>query len=191
MRITGGTLTGRTVDCPEGEIRPTMDRVRESVFSILCSKTQGASLAEHSFLDLFGGSGIISLEASSRGSDPVWLVENDPVKIETILENVSIAEKKIECKFTSAELFIKRCKMQFDIIFADPPFPYKFHRQLIESCLKQGLLKESGLFIMHRPKERPLPDKIGNEAIGIVYRIDIRLYGRSTVDFYKHISSDI
>ncbi|MFW6253274.1 MAG: RsmD family RNA methyltransferase, partial [bacterium] len=62
MRITGGSLRGRVVKVPPGEIRPTMDRMRESMFSIL------GPLHGRSFLDLFGGSGIVALEAVSRGA---------------------------------------------------------------------------------------------------------------------------
>ena len=64
MRITGGTLCGRRIEMPDGIIRPAMDRMRESVFAIL------GDLSGRSFLDIFSGSGIIALEAASRGADP-------------------------------------------------------------------------------------------------------------------------
>ncbi len=71
MRITGGTIRGRRVVCPPGVIRPAMDRMRESMFSIL------GPLDGFSFLDLFTGSGLVGLEAWSRGARPVVLVEKD------------------------------------------------------------------------------------------------------------------
>jgi len=174
MRITGGTLRGRTVECPPGVIRPAMDRMRESLFAIL------GDLEGKSFLDLFSGSGICALEAASRGADPVYLVEKDQGKVKTILKNVSIAPKRIECKFMSVELFLKRSKQQFDIIYLDPPFPYKFHAGLIEMTGDLSVLKPGGLAIMHRPSEREIPEIIGN-----LERIDQRVYGRSIVDFYR------
>jgi 16S rRNA (guanine(966)-N(2))-methyltransferase RsmD len=173
MRITGGTLKGRNVLCPEGEIRPTMDKVRESFFSIL------GSLEGKSFLDLFGGSGAISLEAFSRGAAPVVLVENDKGKKETILSNISLAEGGITAKFMAAELFLQRNRQQFDIIFCDPPFPYRFHKELILRCDEGNLLNPGGIFLMHRPSERILPDTIGSFT-----RFDQRKYGRSIIDFY-------
>lgn len=173
MRITGGTLCGRTVECPQGVIRPAMDRMRESLFAIL------GDLTGKSFLDMFSGSGICALEASSRGADPVFLVEKDTLKIDTVLKNVSIAPHRIECKFMSVELFLKRTKESFDIIYLDPPFPYRFHASLIEMAGNLPVLKSGGQAIIHRPKEREMPDVIGNMT-----RTDQRVYGRSIVDFY-------
>jgi 16S rRNA (guanine966-N2)-methyltransferase len=71
MRITGGQYRGRVVKCPPGVIRPAMDRMRESLFSIL------GSLEGMSFLDMFSGSGVVGLEAASRGAKPVHVVEKD------------------------------------------------------------------------------------------------------------------
>jgi 16S rRNA (guanine966-N2)-methyltransferase len=150
-----------------------MDRMRESLFAIL------GDLEGKSFLDMFSGSGICALEAASRGADPVFLVEKDPLKVDTILKNVSIAPHRVECKFMSVELFLKRTKERFDIIYLDPPFPYKFHASLIEMTGSLPVLKEGGLSIIHRPKEREMPDAIGN-----MQKTDERAYGRSIVDFY-------
>ena len=160
MRITGGELKGRFTKCPDGVIRPAMDRMRESVFAIL------GDLSGKSFLDLFSGSGTIAIEAVSRGAENVVLCEKDKIKVKTVLENVSMTEKvmhkKIECHFMPVELFIKRTKTQFDIIFCDPPFPYKFHQDLIKSISDNNLLKENGIVLIHRPSEKDMPDVLGN-----------------------------
>ena len=179
MRITGGKLKGRIIKCPDGVIRPAMDRMRESVFSIL------GDLEGKSFLDLFSGSGTIAIEAVSRGAAHVELCEKDKIKINTVLENVSIAEKetglKIQCHFMPVEYFIKRCKSSFDLIFFDPPFPYKFHEQLVKQADEKGILNKNGMLMVHRPEEHFMPDKIGK-----LIRIDQRVYGRSIVDFYSY-----
>ena len=137
MRITGGTLAGRLVKVPDGVIRPAMDRMRESVFAGL------GDISGKSFLDLFSVSGIIALEAASRGADRVEAVEKDRVKSSTLIENARIASARIQCRFMAAELYIKRAprlkelaaapldtqaaaRRAFDIIFCDPPFPYQF-----------------------------------------------------------------
>lgn len=174
MRITGGTLKGRIVQCPQGIIRPAMDRMRESLFAVL------GNLEDKSFLDMFSGSGICALEAASRGANPVYLVEKDSLKIKTILKNVSIAPNKIECKFISVELFLQRSKESFDIIYFDPPFPYKYHQKLIEMVGNLPILKENGLALIHRPQECKMDDLIANMT-----KVDKRIYGRSIVDFYK------
>lgn len=182
MRITGGKLKGRIIKCPDGVIRPAMDRMRESVFSIL------GDLSGKSWLDLFSGSGTIAIEAVSRGSTDVELCEKDKIKINTVLENVSITEKdcgvKIKCHFMPVEYFIKRCKRQFDYIFFDPPFPYKFHEDIILQSDQNGLLSKNGIIMVHRPEEHFMPENIGN-----LVRFDQRIYGRSIVDFYKHKES--
>jgi len=136
MRITGGSLCGRIIKCPDGIIRPAMDRMRESLFSIL------GDLSGKSFLDLFAGSGVLSLEAASRGAEHIVLVEKDKIKINTIFENVSISPVKIQCHFMPVELFIMRNKEQFDYIFLDPPFPYKYHQDLILKCSRTNALKD-------------------------------------------------
>ena len=177
MRITGGVLKGRNIKCPDGIIRPAMDKMKESVFSIL------QDITDLSFLDLFSGSGSIAIEASSRGANPVTLVEKDKIKINTVLENVSIAPNKINCKFMAVELFLKRNKEQFDLIFCDPPFPYNFHEDLVGMCYKYNALKPTGTLMIHRPSEKKLPEKIEG-----LTRVDQRIFGRSIVDFYKIIT---
>lgn len=179
MRITGGTLKGRIIECPDGIIRPAMDRMRESVFSIL------GDLTGKSWLDLFSGSGTIALEAASRGATHIELCEKDKIKTSTLLKNVKISEElcgvKIQCHFMPVEYFIKRCKKSFDYIFFDPPFPYKFHEDLIAQADKNGMLAKDGTILVHRPEEHFMPDTIGG-----LHRTDQRIYGRSIVDFYKY-----
>ena len=180
MRITGGKLKGRIIKCPDGVIRPPMDRMTESVFAII------GDLTGKSWLDLFSGSGTIAIEAASSRASDIELCEKDKIKVNTVLENVSITEKeldtKIKCHFMPVEYFVKRCKRQFDFIFFDPPFPYKFHEQLILETDKKNLLNKDGTILVHRPEEHFMPDKIGN-----LTRTDKRIYGRSIVDFYKYV----
>ena len=178
MRITGGVLSGRIIKCPDGIIRPAMDRMRESIFAIL------GDLSGKSWLDMFSGSGTIAIEAVSRGATDVQLCEKDKIKISTILENVSITEKecgvRIGCHFLSVELFVKKCKDTFDYIFLDPPFPYKFRLDLLKSIDKQNILNPGGTVMVHFPEEDMLPEQIGGLLLS-----DKRIYGRSIVHFYK------
>lgn len=178
MRITGGKLKGRVIKCPDGIIRPAMDRMRESVFAIL------GDLEGKSWLDLFSGSGTIAIEAVSRGSKEVQLCEKDKIKIKQVLENVSITEKelgvKIGCHFMAVELFLKRCKDKFDYIFLDPPFPYKYRQDLLKIIEQRKLVKEGGFVMIHFPEEDMLPEQIGTLSLK-----DKRIYGRSIVNFYS------
>ncbi|MDR2901025.1 MAG: RsmD family RNA methyltransferase [Treponema sp.] len=173
MRITGGILCGRQVEVPDGVIRPAMDRMRESIFSIL------QDLNGKSFLDVFSGSGIIALEAASRGADPIEAVEMDPLKRKTILQNVAISPVKIQCRFMAAELYIKRAKRSFDYIFCDPPFPYKFKWDLVKKISESPLMVPGSRLLIHRPRE-----DYYDGTFESLEHIDKREYGRSIVDFY-------
>ena len=177
MRITGGIYCGRTIELPTAqlEIRPAMDRMRESVFAIL------GDMIGLSFLDLFSGSGIIALEAASRGAGPVTCVERDRAKFPVLLKNVSIAaDQRIECKAQPVELFLVRNKRPFDVAFLDPPFPYAFKIELLKALEKGSSLKAGGLVLIHFPKEDKLPKEIGSLTLE-----DERIYGRSIVRFYR------
>ena len=174
MRITGGVLRGRRVEVPGGVIRPAMDRMRESIFSIL------GDLTGCSFLDIFSGSGIIALEAASRGANPVEAVEMDPLKRKTILENVAISPVRINCRFMAAELYIKRAKQSFNYIFCDPPFPYKFKWDMVKNISVSPLMDSGSILLIHRPRE-----DYNDGPFGVLTHIDRREYGRSIVDFFK------
>ena len=181
MRITGGKLKGRVTQTPYGQmaIRPAMDKMRESVFAILDPVLEGKS-----FLDLFSGSGTIALEAVSHGANDVSLCEMDKSKAKIVFSNVKMAEEvgvRIKCHFMAVELFLKRCKGKYDFIFMDPPFPYKFRKELIETAGKRELLNEDGKLLIHYPEEDALPDRIGNLEL-----VDKRIYGRSIVNFYAY-----
>ncbi len=181
MRITGGKYRGRAVEVERGslEIRPAMDKMRESVFAIL------GDLSGLSFLDLFAGSGILALEAASRGASPVWCVEKDPAKFPTLLKNVSIANERIECKSMPAERFLLRNKEAFSIVFCDPPFPYRYRGELLASLAESPTVAPCGLVIIHFPKEDRLPPEIGALSLA-----DERTYGRSLVRFYRKGSTE-
>ncbi|GHV27725.1 methyltransferase [Spirochaetia bacterium] len=180
MRITGGILKGRTVEVPRsgrtvsGVIRPAMDRMRESVFGAL------GDLSGQSFLDLFSGSGIIALEAASRGANPVEAVEMDSVKRKTLIENVSLSPVRVQCHFIAVELYVRRAKKPFDIIFCDPPFPYKFKWELAASIAASPLMAGGSRLLLHRPRQNAFeapPEGLSFE--------ESRTYGRSIVDFFK------
>ena len=174
MRITGGSLLGRQIKVPEGIIRPAMDRMRESVFAAM------GDLSGHSFLDIFSGSGIIALEAASRGAVYIEAVEMDPLKRKTILSNVSISPVRINCRFMSAELYVKRSKRPFDFIFCDPPFPYRHKWELMDAISSSSLINEDTLLLLHHPREdfpANLPEKL--------VLSQSREYGRSIVSFFR------
>jgi len=175
LRITGGTLKGRRIEVPKGdfEIRPAMDRMRESLFSIL------GPLDGRSFLDLFSGSGIVALEAASRGASPVSCVERDRAKLGLLIQNVSMAPERIDCHCVPVERFVLRYERSFSVVFCDPPFPYAHKPELVRSIADKGLVEPGGLLLIHYPAEELMPQSHGDLAM-----VDEREYGRSVVRFY-------
>ncbi len=120
MRITGGILRGRQVRVPGSGVRPTQDMVRQALFSIL-----GAKVAECRFLDLFAGSGVVGMEAFSRGAEQVCWVESGRSVLTILEKNVHDlcgGEGKIVrmdvLRFLGKRGFVG----SFDVIFADPPY---------------------------------------------------------------------
>jgi 16S rRNA (guanine(966)-N(2))-methyltransferase RsmD len=151
-----------------------MDRMRESVFAVL------GDISGRSFLDLFTGSGIIALEAASRGSLHVEAVEMDKKKCKILLKNVSIAPVRINCRFMPVELYVRQARQNFDYIFCDPPFLYRYKHELAASIAASALLGGGGILLMHHPKEDYWAD--GSEGLALS---DRREYGRSIVDFWR------
>ncbi len=174
MRITGGVYRGRNIICPKGIIRPAMDRMRESVFAIL-QDISGAP-----FLDLFSGSGVIGIEAASRGAEPVVLVEKDYGKKPVLLKNISFVTSDIRLLCMTAERFIKtRETMQFGYIFLDPPFGYRKKQDLLTYVAESRLCSNGSTVMIHHPSSETL-----EQDISYLHCTDRRVYGGSTVSFY-------
>jgi 16S rRNA (guanine(966)-N(2))-methyltransferase RsmD len=174
VRITGGVLKGRIVKVPPGVIRPAMDRMRESVFAAL------GGLSGLSFLDLFSGSGIIALEAASRGAGYVEAVEADRAKRRTLIENAGMSPERICCRFIAVELYVKRARRVFDRVFCDPPFAYGYKQELIASIALSPLMGAGSLLMLHRPKR----ERLGKLPASLALR-ETREYGGSAVDFFQ------
>lgn len=177
MRISGGTLRGRSVECPPGTIRPAMDRMRESMFAIL------GDIAGLSFLDLFSGSGLVGLEAYSRGAGPVVLVERDAGKRRTILANLTDLDPAPRLIVAPVERFLVRNRSSFDIVYLDPPFAYRYKRDLLLRVGTGRAVAEGTRVLIHAPDSESLP-----ESAGGLQRIDQRRYGGSKLSFYLRYS---
>ncbi|NIZ19602.1 16S rRNA (guanine(966)-N(2))-methyltransferase RsmD [Entomospira culicis] len=185
MRITGGSYRSRVVKVPPGEIRPAMDRMRESMFAIHTSYY--GSLTNFSFLDLFSGSGIVALEAASRGCSEITLVEKDRKKRSVMMENLAIVDS-IESKLylMGVEQFLAQIAKpnSFDLIHLDPPFPMKNKHLYIQKIADLNLLREGGTLTLHYPKEDDLVEQLGD-----LFCVDNRSYGQSQLAFYRRTTS--
>ena len=134
VRIIGGNWRGRKIPVPDAQgLRPTPDRVRETLFNWLQPFLHGAKC-----LDLFAGSGALGIEAVSRGAASSLLIEQDRETAETLRESLRMLDAdKIAVHQADALQWIKTTNQVFDIIFLDPPFG----KNMIEQCL--SLLAES------------------------------------------------
>lgn len=175
MRITSGRYRGLQVLCPPGEIRPAMDRMRESMFAIL------GNMEGSKFLDLFAGSGIIALEAASRGASQVWLVERDRGKSKVLYKNMQIIQDaEVYIRLMDVKRFIQMLPCVFDFIHLDPPYPMPGKEHLLVALSKSPLVTEETLISIHYPKEDNLPRQVADLICD-----DVRVYGRSYLGFYR------
>ncbi len=180
MRITGGKYKGRNISCPPGTIRPAMDRMRESLFSAL-GPIEGLS-----FLDLFSGSGTIALEAASRGARRVHSVEKDPRKRRIISQNLEIAGDVCSVSYSPVERFILKRQERFDLVFLDPPFPYKHKNDLLQKLIDSALVAEGSEVLLHFPSENTIADTFrSTDGKLVMTRYKQKEYGRSMVNFYR------
>ncbi len=175
MRITGGKYLRRRILCPPGDVRPAMDRMRESMFAVL------GPLNSSSFLDLFSGSGIVGIEAASRGASEIVFVEGDYRKKRVLSKNISFVEEKTEVVISSVERFLMRVSRKFDYVYLDPPFKMEGKVNILHSVIESGILESGSIVIIHVPKTEDLPLVIGDLLI-----FDIRRYGRSYLYFYHY-----
>ena len=179
MRVMHGTLQGRTVTVPPGEIRPIMDRMREALFALL------GDLEDHSFLDLFTGSGIVALEAYSRGARPVACVEKDRGKRRVLSRNLAGLDPEISLFLEPVERFVLRDRRVWDVVYLDPPFPYRFRRDLLQKLARSRLLGPESRVLIHVPKSDPLPERIGS-----LQQTDQRRFGGSLLYSFSPVASE-
>ena len=176
MRITGGALSGRIIRCPDGVIRPAMDRMRESVFAIL------GDLSGKSWLDMFSGSGTVAIEAVSRGAKKAVFVDKNSNAIKVINGNIETLkiQDRTEVFFLDYERYLRECTEQFDYIFLDPPYDLDAYEKAVGLITERGLLKRRGRMILESRKEKrfildDLPVTVEKEAT----------YGISKITYLK------
>ena len=181
MRIISGTARGTKIFTLEGETtRPTLDRVKESMFNIIQNEVQNSI-----FIDLFSGSGAIGLEAASRGAKRVILCDKSKQAINIINKNIEKThlKEKVELYNLDYELLLKtKIKEQADIIYIDPPYKSDFAINAVNIILENGLVSEHSTIIIETDEE----EKILRELEKIEIKItDKRKYGRAILIFLK------
>ena len=157
MRIIAGSARGRTIEAPKGMgTRPTLDRVRETVFDILQFE-----LANASVLDLYAGSGAMALEAVSRSAKKAVLVDRDREAVRVIRKNIAALRFEDACQVlpmqdTAALDRLAEAGETFDIIFLDPPY-HMDTNPVITAILEKGLLSANGILCVEYDRMTPSP----------------------------------
>lgn len=180
MRIISGTARGTKLYTLEGtNTRPTLDRVKEPLFSILQSYLKDATI-----LDLFSGSGALALEALSRGASKAVLCDSSSSAIQIIKKNIQKThmEDKAKVVCTDYQKCIKECKESFDLIFIDPPYESNIAVKAVETLLEYDLLKPNGLIIIETDDEEREIKQIA-QCKNKINVCDLRKYGRVKLIF--------
>ena len=171
MRIISGKARGTKLYTLEGETtRPTLDRVKESLFNIIQEKILGSS-----FLDVFSGSGAIGLEAASRGAKEVFLCEKDKNAIKVIKKNIEKTHLEVTLYETSYEKMLEKLDEKLDIIYIDPPYKTNLVYETVNKLINLNLLKSDSLIIVETDEEERVEQALKNLNVNI---IDKRKYGR-------------
>lgn len=170
MRVITGKYKGRRFDVPRSfKARPTTDFAKENLFNVLRAYVD---FEETRALDLFGGTGSITLELLSRGCPSVVVVENDRQHFAFIASVLRfLQDKNCTPLCTDALRFIDRCREPFDLVFADPPYALPELPELPERVMGSNLLRESGLFVLEHGKRQDFsarPDFLEHRSYGSV-----------------------
>lgn len=151
LRIISGEFKGRFIKVPQSDqIRPTTDRVRETLFNLLNNRLDFEGIK---VLDLYSGSGSLGIECLSRGANEVTFVERNNFIYKNLLENIDSLKITDRCKVYYMEVtsFVKQQKEPgYNLILADPPFFKEDIYPAVESILNNKYLAEDGLLIIER-----------------------------------------
>ncbi|HKH23662.1 MAG TPA: RsmD family RNA methyltransferase [Solirubrobacterales bacterium] len=150
LRISGGELRGRRIQVPRAGVRPTTERVREAIYSIL-GDVSGARV-----LDLFCGSGALAIEALSRGAAKATLVDTKPVTARANLELLDLGDRATTVRADAAR-FLRRVEPRsFDLVFCDPPYRLADRLAADLDPLIRAVLAEGGRVMVETSPNRPL-----------------------------------
>ena len=152
VRIIGGDWRSRLISFPSGkDLRPTPDRVRETLFNWL-----GQDLTGKTCLDLFAGSGALGLEAASRGAKRVVMVEHDPGAFHSLQANVAVLKAAaVELKRAGALEFLRADDGTYDVVFLDPPFRADYLPQVLPALIPR--LAQGAMVHVEAPRAPALP----------------------------------
>ncbi|MCA9804285.1 MAG: 16S rRNA (guanine(966)-N(2))-methyltransferase RsmD [Cyanobacteria bacterium HKST-UBA02] len=182
LRVTGGEARGRVVSSPRGrEARPTSSKIRQAIFNIL-----GTRVVDASFLDICAGSGIMGIEALSRGARALTAIEiagRLAGDLETNLKNLNYSDRADVIVGDARKILNHLPEGSFDIIFADPPYQSPLCRSILPILSRRKILSDSGILMVEHAKIVGL--KVEQSDSDLLELIDRRDYGQSSVSFFQ------
>ena len=189
MRIIGGKFKGLKLIPPSDlGIRPTSDRFKEALFSILDSKKYNINIYNSKLIDIFSGTGALGIEALSRGAKKVYFLDQDAKSIQIIKTNISklkinnqddITIKIIKEEATKA---LKKVNEIFDIVLMDPPYNKNIIKEILENLKNHNLINTNS-YIFAESDKTEIVDCNGYEVL------DTKIYGKSKLTILKLINS--
>ncbi len=178
MRVISGSARGVVLKTPEGlKTRPTADRVKEALFSIIQFDLPGSRV-----LDLFGGTGQLGIEALSRGAKRAVFVDEQTAACKLIKENLRRTKLEANAQVITGDYlsFLKKTSDKFDIVFLDPPYAEVFLENALKMMTEIDILHSGGIIIT----ERPLEKELSLEFPGYTRSKDYK-YGKTLLTLYR------
>ena len=181
LRVISGKARGLKLDTPKNQdVRPTTDRVKESLFNMINSYIMDSNI-----LDLFAGTGSLGIECLSRGAKNCVFVDKSKDSINIVRSNVKKARVENESTILNVDFkdAVKRLSTQnqkFDVIFMDPPYYENMFIECLKSIDKFNLLDEDGIIVVEHDTKDKFPDNMGR-----LYKSRDKKYGNTTLTFYK------
>jgi 16S rRNA (guanine966-N2)-methyltransferase len=182
MKITGGRSRGRILSFLKGmDIRPTASKVREAIFNIL-----GQDMTGIRALDIFAGTGILGIEALSRGAEWVIFIDKSDQAIKIINKNLNLCGYQDICKVLKKDI-IKGLAFEslsikggVDLAFVDPPYGKGIIPPVLAMISDSGILSEHAFVVTESSENDRLPERMGALLLS-----DTRIYGETKIDIYK------
>lgn len=178
MRVITGKARGVALKTPDGMLtRPTADRVKEALFSIIQFELPGATV-----LDLFGGSGQLGIEAISRGAKSAVFVDAREDACRLIKENLRRTRFEKEGRVVRSDYldFLKKCRESFQIILLDPPYAEEFLENSLKMITEIDILESGGIIVAERPVGKELPWEFSGYTRSRDYK-----YGKTLLTLYR------
>ncbi len=178
MRVITGKARGVSLKTPEGmQTRPTTDRVKEALFSILHFDIPGANV-----LDLFGGTGQLGIEALSRGARSAVFVDAGEKPCALIRENLRRCKLEKEGNVVRSDYmdYLNRCREKFDIVLLDPPYAEVFLENALKKLVEIDILESGGIIVAERPVGKELPWDFSGFTRSKDYK-----YGSTLITLYR------